>query len=381
MNDALIAQYFDCQFDRKSSGAMKWNHYPDTLVPLWVADSDFKCAQPIVDVLQQAVAQAAYGYHKPGANPAANAAVSSWLQRQHGWSIEDDWLVWLPGVVSAFNVACLAYSKPGDKVLVQLPNYNPLRLAPALHQRELAPVTTQALAGRWVLDFDELERQAAQQHCSLLLLCNPMNPCGSVLTAAELQRIATICLKHNVTLCSDEIHCDLILNPDEKHIPAGSLPTIGEQSVTIMAANKTFNVAGLSSAFAIIPDKKQRRRFQQAAAGIVPWANNMGVLATAAAFTLCDDWYETQLSYLRGNRDYLVEAFSQLDGFDYQPAAATFLAWVDASGLGVADVQAYMMAKGLAPSAGSDFGWPQFTRINFACPRRNLEQAIARLRA
>ncbi|MCR8922212.1 PatB family C-S lyase [Dasania sp. GY-MA-18] len=375
----LIAEHFDRSPDRKSSGAMKWNHYDEALLPLWVADSDFKCAQPIIDVLQQAVAQGTYGYHLPSRS--ANAAVTTWLQRRHGWVIEDDWLVWLPGVVSAFNVACCAYSQPGDKVLVQLPNYKPLRLSPGINQRELAPIATVNVAGRWQLDLDDLERQAADPRSRLLLLCNPMNPCGSVLTAAELQRIASICLKHNVILCSDEIHCDLILNPDEQHIPAGSLPNIGEQSITIMAANKTFNVAGLSSAFAIIPDKKQRLRFQKTAMGIVPWANYMGVLATEAAFTLCDDWYQAQLNYLRGNRDYLAQQFAQLAGFEYQPAAATFLAWVDASGLGVSDVQAYMMAKGLAPSPGSDFGWGQFTRINFACPRKHLEQAIARLQS
>jgi cystathionine beta-lyase len=378
MND-LVAEYFDRSVDRKASGAMKWNHYDDELLPLWVADSDFKCASPITDALHRAVDHGVFGYHKPGESHSANAAVKSWLKRRHDWSIEDDWLVWLPGVVSAFNVATLAYSKPGDKVLVQLPNYKPLRLCPAMNNRELASVATLEEDGRWVLSFDELEQQAADPACSLFLLCNPMNPCGSVLSKKELQRIETICLKHHVTLCVDEIHCDLVLDQQQTHFTAGRLDNIGEQSIVIMAANKTFNVAGLTSAFAIIPDKKQRLKFQQVAMGLLPWANHMGVLATEVAFTQCDDWYEAQLNYLRGNQQYLQQSLNQIEGLSYHPAAATFLAWVDASGLAVDDVQAYMIGKGLAPSAGSDFGWNDYTRINFACPRKNLEQAIERL--
>ena len=359
---------------------MKWNMYGDDVLPLWVADSDFKCAKPITDALHKAVEHGVYGYHKPEMNHAANTAVKAWLKRRHQWLIEDEWLVWLPGVVSAFNVACQAYSKPGDKVLVQLPNYKPLRLCPGINQRQLASVGTVEESGRWTLDFEELEQKASDPACTLFLLCNPMNPCGTVLTQSELEKIETICLQHNVTLCSDEIHCDLVLSEAEKHFTAGRLETIGEQSIVIMAANKTFNVAGLSCAFAIIPDKKQRQVFARTAMGVVPWANHMGVLATEVAFTQCDEWYQAQLKYLRQNQQYLAQEINNITGLSYQPAAATFLAWVDASGLEVEDAQAYCLARNVAPSAGEDFGWKNYIRINFACPNSLLVEAISRLK-
>jgi len=208
-----------------------------------------------------------------------------------------------------------------------------------------------------------------------------MNPCGSVLTEQELQQIEMICLNHDILLCSDEIHCDLILDENSRHIPAGSLPEIGPQSITLMAASKSFNIAGLGSSFAIIPDEKIRQKYTRTTIGMQLWVNILGMKATEKAFTDCDGWYDAQLNYLRGNRNYLAQMFNQLDGFDYAPAQATCLAWIDASGLGVADVQQYMLSKGLAPSAGSDFGWPDFTRINFACPRVYLEQLIEKLKS
>jgi cystathionine beta-lyase len=181
-------------------------------------------------------------------------------------------------------------------------------------------------------------------------------------------------------LCSDEIHCDLILDTEAKHIPAGKLAAAKDNSVTLMAASKTFNVAGLGTSFAIIPDAKVRQRFNQAAQGLVPWVNVMGLAATQAAFTQCDDWLSAQLEYLRGNRDYLVEQINQIDGLRVLAPQATFLAWIDASGLGVANPQAYFEEKGIGPSAGIDFGDKQFVRINFGCPRSQLEQAIACLK-
>ena len=200
------------------------------------------------------------------------------------------------------------------------------------------------------------------------------------MTEEELLKVEAICLKHNVTLCSDEIHCDLILDETAKHIPAGKLPNIGEQSITLMAASKTFNVAGLGTSFAIIPDAKVRGLFTRASAGIVPWVNFMGLVATEIAFTQCDDWHQQQLAYLRGNLDYLESEISKIPGFKFNRPQATFLAWIDASGLGVDNVHAYMESKGVGPSPGKDFGWAEFTRINFGCPRNMLEQAIERLK-
>ncbi|MBU2881798.1 PatB family C-S lyase [Psychrosphaera sp. B3R10] len=372
---------FDQLIDRRSTFSFKWERYKGKdILPLWVADSEFKCAQPIIDALHARTEHGVYGYHLPVEYEPANQAVVRWLADKHDWQIEPQWIVWTPGVVPAFNVACKANCEPGDKVLVQVPNYPPMLAAPGLNQLIREDVQTIEQDGRWTLDFEQLEQKAADPKTKLFIMCNPMNPTGSVMTAEELTRVEQICLKHDVVLCSDEIHCDLILDQSKTHIPAGKLPDIGERTITLMAASKTFNVAGLGTSFAIIPDASLRRKFTQAAAGIMPWVTFMGLVATEVAFTQCDEWHQEQLDYLRGNLDYLEKEINDLDGFTFIRPEATFLAWIDASGLGVDDVHAYMESKGVGPSPGRDFGWKNFTRINFACPREMLEDAVARLK-
>lgn len=372
-------EFFDQIVDRKSTGAMKWQRHGDDVLPLWVADSDFKCAQAIIDGLKTRIDHGIIGYHEPTKYESATQAVVQWLSKRYSWQVESDSIVWMPGVISSFNVACKAFCKLGDKVLVQEPNYKPLLLAPKFNQLGRELVATVLKEGRWVLDLNDLERKASDPNCRLFLLCNPMNPCGTVYNQAELAQIEDICLRNNVVLCSDELHCDLILDEGIKHIPAGSLSRIGEQAITIMAANKTFNIAGLSTGFVIITNKKMRQQYQAAMRGILPWPNPLGVLATELAFSQCDDWYEGQLDYLRANRDYLAREINNIEGLQYAPAAATYLAWVDVTALALNNVQQHMLNKGIAPSPGSDFGWPEFMRINFACPRSYLEQAIAKL--
>ena len=372
---------FDQYVDRRSTFSFKWQRYEGKdVIPLWVADSEFKCADPIIEALKARTEHGVYGYHLPAEYEPANQAVVRWLRDKHDWQIEPEWIVWTPGVVPAFNVACKAVCEDGDKVLVQVPNYPPMLAAPGLNNLVREDIDTVEVDGRWTLDFEQLERKAADPKAKLFIMCNPMNPVGSVMTEEELLKVEAICLKHNVTLCSDEIHCDLILDETAKHIPAGKLPNIGEQSITLMAASKTFNVAGLGTSFAIIPDAKVRGLFTRASAGIVPWVNFMGLVATEIAFTQCDDWHQQQLAYLRGNLDYLESEISKIPGFKFNRPQATFLAWIDASGLGVDNVHAYMESKGVGPSPGKDFGWAEFTRINFGCPRNMLEQAIERLK-
>lgn len=372
--------FFDQIIDRKSQGAMKWQRYAADVLPLWVADADFYCAPAILNALKTHLDQGVLGYRHPDSFLAATDAVVAWLKRQHQWQVEPEWLVWVPGVIAAFNMACSVFCEPGDSVLVQRPNYKPLLMAPILNGLQQETVSTVLEGGRWVLDFDELERKAANPRCRLFLLCNPMNPCGTVLNAEEMAKIEAICLRYDVLLCSDELHCDLILSPEAKHIPAGSLPNLAAQTLTIMAANKTFNIAELSTGFVVIPDKTLRQRFQRGCLGTLPWPSPMGVLATEAAFSDCDDWYQGQLNYLRANRQLLVEGLKKHPTLNYQASDATYLAWVDASGLECGDVQAAVEAVGVGPSPGRDFGWNEFFRINFACPRVYIEQAVARLK-
>ena len=198
-----------------------------------------------------------------------------------------------PRCGTPFNVACKAYCEPGDKVLIQTPNYPPLLAAPKINDLERVDIGTvidnsDSENPRYTIDFEALESHAADPKCKLFIVCNPMNPVGSVLTQDEIDRIATICNQHNVRLCSDEIHCDLILEPGKTHIPAGRVSELENNSVTLMAASKTFNVAGLGTSFAVIPDAGLRRQFTQAAAGIMPWVTVLGLAATQAAFTECE---------------------------------------------------------------------------------------------
>ncbi|MBU2979509.1 PatB family C-S lyase [Alteromonas sp. C1M14] len=371
---------FDDTPSRQGTYSFKWQKYEgQDVIPAWVADTEFRCAQPILDALAAKVDHGNLGYVLPAQYQPAIEAVQRWLKEKHNWEIDADWLVWTPGVVPGFNIACKAYCEPGDKVMVQTPNYPPLLAAPKINGLERVDIGTVEVDGRPTLDFAELETQAADPKCKLLILCNPMNPVGSVLSQDEINRIAELCQTHNVKLCSDEIHCDLILDETVSHIPAGRVEALKDISVTLMAASKTFNVAGLGASFAIIPDRQIRQQFTQAAAGHMPWVNLLGLVATEAAFTQCDDWHQQMLSYLRGNQKRVVEAINAIDGLKVHASQATFLAWVDASGLDVPNVQTWAENRGVGPSPGIDFLAPDHFRINFGCSRSMLDAILTRL--
>ena len=376
----MTENWFAEETSRRETQCLKWNRYKNQdILPLWVADSEFKTPTAVQSALAQRVEHGIFGYHNPYHDEEATKAITQWLSRRYDWHIDPRWLVWTPGVVPAFNVVLRAFCQPGDAIITQSPNYPPILNAAKHHDLQVLTVGTNMIGGRWQLDFDVLEQQAAKPNAKVFLLCNPMNPCGSVYTADELARIEQICLEHNVILCSDEIHADLILEQTERHIPAGTLSKIGDQAITLMAASKTFNIAGFGVSFAIIEDPSIRAKFKRGADGLCPSANNLGVIATKTAFTECEDWYQAQLSYLRDNQAYLETEINRLPGLEYIPQAATYLAWVNAEGLGVDDVQSVFEEAGVGPSPGKDFGWPNYVRINFACPRSMLVCAIERL--
>lgn len=376
---------FDDTPSRKETFSFKWQKYNGKdIIPAWVADTEFRCAEPILNAISRHVEHGNLGYILPAQQTDAVNAVVRWLADKHDWQIKPEWLVWTPGVVPAFNVACKAYCEPGDKVLIQTPNYPPLLAAPKINDLERVDIGTvidnsDSENPRYTIDFEALESHAADPKCKLFIVCNPMNPVGSVLTQYEIDRIATICNQHNVRLCSDEIHCDLILEPGKTHIPAGRVSELENNSVTLMAASKTFNVAGLGTSFAVIPDAGLRRQFTQAAAGIMPWVTVLGLAATQAAFTECDDWHQAQLAYLKENRDRVFEAVNSIEGLSMIKPDATFLAWVDASGLKVDNVLTWAEQKGVGPSPGADFHQADHFRINYGCSKQMLEDILARL--
>lgn len=372
---------FDQIIDRKDTYSFKWEKYKGKdILPMWVADTEFRCAQPILDAIKAQTEHGLLGYHLPAQYAPANEAVIRWLKERHNWNIKADWIVWTPGVVPAFNVACKAFCEAGDSVIVQTPNYPPLLAAPKLNGLHRADVSTVEVDGRWALDFAQLQAQAERPECKMFILCNPMNPVGSVLTEAELARVRDICLQNDVVLCSDEIHCDLILDQDARHLPAGNFPGLENHSITLMAASKTFNIAGLGTSFAIIPDASIRKQFSAAAQGIVPWVNILGLVATTAAFTQCDDWYAALIEYLRDNRRFMLREINAIDGLELLAPEATFLAWINGEGLNTSSPQSYFEEKGVGPSPGIDFGDRHFIRVNFGCPKAYLEQMLTRLK-
>ncbi len=376
---------FDTVHPRLGTDSQKWQKYAGRdILPLWVADMDFRSSPAILEALHRRVDHGIFGYARPTASEVE--AVVTALRQRYGWTIEADWIVWLPGLVCGLNVTAQAFAQPGEQVLCCSPVYPPFMTAPKNSGREsvAVPLRLDDQAGRWEIDFDALER-AITPKTRLFFLCNPHNPVARVFLPDELTRLGEFCLRHNLVLCSDEIHCDLILE-DIPHTPTGALRAdIAAQTVTLMAPSKTYNVPGLGTSFAIIPNPQLRARFVRATAGIVAEVTTLGFAACEAAYRDSEQWRQDLLAYLRGNRDFLL-AFLQreLPALRVEaPIEATYLAWINVRALGLADPIAHFEAHGVGLSEGAFFGVPKghYVRLNFGCPRATLQLALERLRA
>jgi cystathionine beta-lyase len=306
------------------------------------------------------------------------------LLRRFNWRVSADALVFTPGVVTAFNVACRAYCAPGDGVLVQAPVYPPMRTAPANFglTREEMELTTGA-DGRYSVD-DDLMDATVTDRTKLFLLCSPHNPTGRAFTSEELQRMADMSLERGLVICSDEIHCDLIYPPSQ-HVPIASLvEDVARRTVTLMAPSKTFNIPGLGFSFAIIEDRELRKQFKAAARDIVPHINVLGYTAALAAYTEGEPWLAACIDYLQGNRDFLARFVGErLPGVRMALPEATYLAWLDFSGaaLGQDPHRFFLERAGVALNEAAPFGPGSagFARLNFACPRSLLTEALERM--
>jgi cystathionine beta-lyase len=369
---------FDTPLNRRGTGSAKWDKYRNRdVIPLWVADMDFKSAPAILQAIHERIDHAVFGYTLPPAE--LNDVVVSKLNDQYGWKIKTHWLVWLPGLVTGFNAACRAVGRDGDDVMTAVPVYHPFLSAPANFDRSLIRVPLMEKNRRWYFDFDRIQ-DAITPQTRFFLLCSPHNPVGRVFSREELTTLAQICEKHDIIICSDEIHCDLILDPEKSHIPTASLsPSIAERTITLMSASKTFNIPGLGCAFAVIADRAQRKRFLGAMSGIVPLVNALGYVATLAAFRDCADWHAALLDYLRANRDFVADAVSQMPNITMAPLEATYLAWIDVRATGIENPIEFFEAGGIGMQDGADFDGPGFVRLNFGCPRETLQEALRRM--
>jgi cystathionine beta-lyase len=281
--------------------------------------------------------------------------------------------------VTGLNVVCRALGEEGDDVMTAVPVYPPFLTAPEHFRRNLVKVPLEEKNNRWKFDFDRLERSITAK-TRLFILCNPHNPVGRVYTRDELETLAALCKKHDIVICSDEIHCGLILDEDKPHIPAASLdPDTAARTITLMAASKTFNLPGLGCAFAVISEKSLRLRFKKAMAGIVSMVNALGYTAARAAFEDCDDWHAALLDYLRGNREIVQTAVRGMPHLSMAPVEATYLAWIDMRAAGIRNPTAFFEDAGVGLQDGIEFVGPGFVRLNFGCSRSLLEKALQRM--
>lgn len=371
---------FDKPIDRKNTYSIKWEKYKDKdIIPLWIADSDFETAPAITKAIQQRVAQGVFGYTTQG-TAGVREAIISHLFTHYDWAIKSEWIVPLSSLVNGLTFSALLAGDEGDEIIVPETIYPPFNFVVANTNRERIRIPMQLQDERWVVDFDALEA-AITPNTRMILFCNPHNPGGTVYSKQELLELHEICEKHDLLICSDEIHCDLILDEGKKHYPFGNLnEDAANRSITLMAASKTYNVAGLNFGFAIIPNEDLRKAFEKNVLEKAPDVNLIGQTATEAAFKYGESWRLQQIKYLRANRDYLLQEINAISGLKMYPLEATFLAWIDVSKLNLDKVESFFEEAGVGISAGVYFGDSNFIRLNFACRRSLLEVAIKRIK-
>jgi len=380
---------FDTVIDRRGRGSKKWDALtsqfgiddPDGLA-FWVADMDFHAPPSVRAALQNAVDHGVFGYHSSGGPH--HEAVAGWMQRRHGWQVDTEWIVDTPGIVAALHVAVRAFCEPGGRVVIQTPLYHPFAWAIENGGREVVNAPLAATDGRYELDFEALDA-SIDDRTGVVMLCSPHNPVGRVWTADELARFLDICHRHNAIVVVDEIHHDLIFSP-HNHTVAATLDNADpSRIVTLTAASKTFNLAGLKSGNVIIADANLRARYVDAQEKGGTFSTNMfGPLAATAAYNDGAQWLDALLVYLATNRDIVTDVVArELPGVTCRPVEGTYLAWLDFSGTGLSpdEISDRTLQAGLALNEGPMFGLggENFMRLNFACPRSVLMAGLERL--
>jgi cystathionine beta-lyase len=370
---------FDTPIDRTGTWASRWERYAGRdVIPLWVADTDFRAPPAVLEAFSARVAHGVFGYSAPP--DALRQAIVERMQRLYDWTIEPTWIVFLPGVVPGLHLAARHLCAPDQHVFVPTPIYQHFKRAVQLAPREHDDVPLILDGGRWVFDEASLAK-AVRPSSRLLFLCNPQNPGGTIFTRAELERLAGFAERHDLVICSDEIHADLLMDEGKPHLPIASLaPEVSRRSVTLMSPNKTFNFPGAGVAFAIIENAALRAAFSTDHHATLHDASVFGYIGALAAYRDGQAWLDAQLAYLRANRDLVETMVAETPGLVMAHTEATYLAWIDASGLGVEDPFEHFLAHGVALSPGAQFGSPSFVRLNFGTQRARLVEALARMK-
>ncbi|NLL36747.1 MAG: pyridoxal phosphate-dependent aminotransferase [Fretibacterium sp.] len=385
---------FDKIIERRGTNCSKWDTDPSTIegvhypvsnpLPLWIADMDFAVAPEITQALVERARHGVFGY--PIVPDSCYEAIIEWEEKRHGWKIERDWILFSPGAVPAAHMAVQAYCQPGDKTILQQPVYYPF-FRTIYNNGGLVVNNALSLEGeRYEMDFDLLERQAADPRASFFILCSPHNPVGRVWSASDLERVGDICARHGLLVFADELHCDIIM-PGHKHVPFASLnDACRDNSITVIAPSKTFNLAGLQATVVIIPNPRLRQRFENVLSqNSISKPNLFAITGLEAAYRHGEKWLDELLVYIKGNYDFLVQTLKErLPQVKVLPLEGTFLAWADFSALepDPEKLQRRMLTEAeVWLDEGYIFGseGAGFERIVLACPRAILKEAIDRI--
>ena len=375
---------FDRVIDRRRTESNKWHKYPPDVLPLWVADMDFRSPEPVIRALRERVEHGVFGYGVE--QPEFYEVFLDRLQTRYGWRVSPEAILVIPGVIPGFNLAARALTAAGDGLLLQTPVYPPIGRVPDNvgltsdeMQLDLQP------DGRYAIDFERFEA-AIGERTRMFLLCNPHNPVGRVFRRDELERTAEVCLRRGLLICADEVHCELTFSR-QRHVPIASLDAeIAARTITLMAPSKSFNLPGLKCAVAIIPNASLREQFVAARLDLVRAVNVLGYTAALAAYRDGQPWLDALLRYLEANRDFVVEyARSKLPGVRAASPEATYLAWLDCREADLPDSDPYTFfldEARVALTDGKAFGrgGAGFVRLNFACPRATLAEGLDRMR-
>ncbi|MGI9346085.1 MAG: MalY/PatB family protein [Gammaproteobacteria bacterium] len=369
---------FDRPIDRRPHWSQKWNkyrHLEQDILPMWLGDTDFEPPEEVLSALKKRLEHPVLGYTE--APDSLVEVIIERLSRLYQWQIQAEWLVFLPGLVPALNLAVRNLSAPQRSVLLPEVIYGPFSKAVEQNGRRSLRIPQSASSICPVYTPDAI-RATIQTDTDLLLFCNPQNPGGSVYSVADLEQIGQICLDRNVVICSDDVHCDLVY--DGQYRPIASLsPELARQTVTLLAPSKAFNVAGLSLGFAVVPDPEIRMRFLQGH-GMSGAVSLLSYTAAEAAYRHGSGWLEQMKGYLKSNRDWLFDAMSQLPGVQPVLSESTFFMWINLQQLNIDHLGSYFERFGLGLSDGAEFGAPQCVRINFGTRRALVEEGFARFK-
>ena len=380
---------FDERINRFDTHSVKWDHTEaifekEDLLPMWVADMDFRAPQPVIDALTTRIQHGIFGYSMP--TEKTKSAIQGWLNRRHNWSIQQDWIVFTPGVVPALSAAVNTYTKKGEKVVIQSPVYYPFRDMVEKSEREVVDNPLVRRNGKYEMDFYDLELKISDPEVKMLLLCNPHNPVGRVWKKEELMKLAELCLAHNVLIVSDDIHFDLIFKGYQHTLISTLSNEIAANTITCIAPSKTFNLAGMQLSTIIIPDEEKREQFNAYMGKLGLFAPSpFGITAVEAAYNHGEEWLEELMDYLQGNLSYLTTFINErLPQIDVIEPEGTYLVWLDFNKLDMSheDLEQFVQGEArLALDEGYIFGegGKGFERINIACPRSVLQEGLERL--